>query len=72
MEWIDVNDRLPEVDKHHESEYLLCHDKQHYETFVAWYNSKTQNWFLAHYRTNNTPVRVDFWKPLPPLPNNQL
>lgn len=69
MEWIDVNDRLPDTNKgFHESEFVLCYDIEHYETFVAWYNSKTNCWTLAHYRTDSQPVRVDFWQPLPQPP----
>lgn len=64
-EWISVEDRLPEQtsEKFGESDYVLgmCQMKQQ---VVCWYNHKSKDWVVAHYRASSEPITVTHWKPL--------
>lgn len=48
-----------------ESAYVLCWEDRDTVPFVGWYNHKTGNWTVAHYRASSEPVRVRYWAKLP-------
>lgn len=56
MEWIDVNDRLPEDDTQ-----VLIYTKLD-KIYICWYFA---NKFVNY-------SAVSHWQPLPPTPNNHL
>lgn len=68
--WVDVNDRLPEVDDKFEmSDYLLCvDDALSTAPFVAWYSKGSNTWTVAHHLASSEPVKVTRYSPLPPKP----
>ncbi len=67
-EWINVEDRLPDVsEKYGESDYLLCIDEHNNQEFVGWYSNK-YGWKVAHYMAISSEVKVTHWQPLPKKP----
>lgn len=48
-----------------ESAYVLCWEVLGAVPFVGWYNHKTGNWVVAHYRASSDPVPVRYWAKLP-------
>lgn len=74
MEWISIEDRLPETNKLNESDYYLCIDECKNQ-FVAWYNSKLDGWIVAHHKSDSDILTGIFkpthYHPLPNPPKNK-
>jgi hypothetical protein len=64
--WKLASIELPPVNEQFgESEFLLCIERGHGGPVVAWYNSRTQSWTVAHHSAPNIPIQVEWWMPLP-------
>lgn len=69
MEWHDATKETPPVnEKWHESEYMLCIEKDG-EPFVGWFNNEMKEWYVAHWKADSLPVEVTHWMPLPNPPS---
>jgi len=62
--WISVTERLPETDKHNESEEVLCYSELTRQ-FVGWYNSEKKEWCASVFTASNDEIcSVTHWKHL--------
>lgn len=71
MEWIDVNDRLPDqFNKFGDTDYVLAFSNN--TQVVAWYNYEDDKWEVAHHFASSEPLdrhnKVTHWIPLPEPP----
>lgn len=68
--WYDATKYLPKTnEKFGESNEYLCQDKEFpSQIFVGFYNSKTKEWYVMHYKADGKPVKVSYWRRLPASP----
>ncbi len=67
--WHDARKKRPPVaGRHDESACVLCISPDLSDPFVGWWNEKDQCWRVGHWKADNLPVPVRWWRELPPLP----
>jgi len=76
INWIEVKDQKPKCnEKHSDSEDVLCMDSNN-RVFVAWYNSKLDQWFVSHFLASNSPLSLDnvpaLWADISSLKNSRV
>jgi hypothetical protein len=68
--WFDAGKELPPThEKTFDSEALLCMAVNECAPFVGWYNSKTKEWAVLHWKADSRPMRVLRWRHLPKTPD---
>lgn len=70
MEWISVNDRLPE----NISTVIVAVKEMEYPT-TAWYSDLDNAWYLTEkdfFRLKNNEFTVTHWMPLPEPPEEEI
>ena len=67
--WRHANKELPPTNpKTGDSECMLCMAVNESSPFVGWYNSKTGDWAVSHWKADSMPMRVLRWRDLPRTP----
>ena len=76
IKWVEVKDQKPKCnEKYSESEDVLCMDSND-RIFVAWYNSKLDQWFVSHFHASNKALSLDnvpvLWADISSLKNSRV
>lgn len=72
MDWISVEDRLPELEHYIEdgmptwaSPYVLVVEPPHGNVFLGYYDDEHNQWYSSD---DIFKISVTYWQPLPPPP----
>ena len=63
-DWVKVEDGLPPVDKHGESECMLCFDENVNRYFVAFYVDNLDRWMMPIGERQNIQTKATQWRPI--------
>jgi hypothetical protein len=70
--WVRVEDGLPVTEEEFgQSDYVLALDDLDSQPVVCWYNSRSKEWIVAHYKADSLPITVTHWQPLPSPPKTK-
>ena len=76
IKWVEVKNQKPKTnEKYSESEDVLCMDSNGI-IFVAWYNSKLDQWLVSHFHASNKALSLDnvpvLWADISSLKNSRV